>query len=159
MTTNQTIDTEAFIRDRAAMGFSREMVRESLGIKDNKFRQILTVLPDVVWPAPGKSLGRKLYYETLKGHCPEWKRAALERGRATREAKWAVYNLCGVSASLTNHYRAWAEYVSVSRSQVDRRVKAGWPLYDAFFAPCTPLAERLKIALGNSPWSKKDEMP
>lgn len=147
---NQTINTEAFIRDRAAMGYSREMVRETLGIPDHKFRQILTVLPDVEWPAPGKSLGRKLYYETLKGQCPDYKLQALKRGRATREAKWATYRMCGVTATLTVHYQAWAEHVSVSRSQVDRRVQAGWSLYDAFFAPCTPRSDRLKIALGGS---------
>lgn len=156
---NQTFDTEAFIRDRAAMGFSREMVRESLGIKDNKFRQILTVLPDVEWPAPGQSLGRKLYYESLKGQRPEYKLEALRRGRAAREARQATHDICGVKASLTVHYRAWIDCVSVSRSQVDRRLKNGWSLYDAFFAPAVPLAERMKIAMGNSPWAKKDFAP
>lgn len=156
---NQTVDTEAFIRDRAAMGFSREMVRESLGIKDHKFRQILSVLPDVEWPAAGKSVGRKLYYDSIKGQCPEWKLKALQRGRVTREAKWPVFTICGITATLTVHCHSWADYIGVSRSQVDRRLRDGWALYDAFFTPSTPRSERLKIALGTAKAQKKDDAP
>ncbi|HEJ2490573.1 TPA: hypothetical protein SL179_003947 [Pseudomonas aeruginosa] len=45
------MNTEQFIRDSAARGLSRRATRLALGIGPWVFREMLTLMPDIEWPA------------------------------------------------------------------------------------------------------------
>lgn len=142
------LNTEQFIRTRASMGWSREMVREALGISDMKFRAIVAAVPDAKWPKNGQSVDRKRYYESLKGQpCPPGRAEALRRGREVQRERMSVHELCGVRGTVTELCKLWGEYVTVDRSTVQRRLNAGVNKYDAFFGPATP-----KTRCRHSPW-------
>lgn len=151
------MNTEAYIRDRAALGQSREMVRQALGVSGTKFRTILEAMPDVKWPSFSEGLGRRLYRESVTGSCPDYKREALGRAREARRARFAMYDLCGISATISEHCQAWADCIGVTPQTVDKRLKQGKGLYDAFFAPPTPRSERVKAAIQKSPWRNRKE--
>lgn len=144
------IGTEQFIISRAAMGWSREMVREALGISAMKFRAIVAAVPDAQWPVNGQSVDRQRYYASLKGQpCPPGRFDALRRARANRRERLSIYDLCGVSAPVAELYQLWAEHITVSRSTVQRRLTAGVDKYDAFFGAPTPVGRRRA-----SPWGR-----
>lgn len=60
------MSTEAFIREKAAQGWSRAMVAEHLGINLKKMRVIEGALPDVSWPARNMSVRRQAYYDSIR---------------------------------------------------------------------------------------------
>lgn len=93
------MDTETQIRDFAARGYSREMTRQTLGIKDHKFRQMVAALPDIEWAAFGTTIGRRLYAESIRGECPDYKRKALAKAQAERAAGY-THTVLGVTGSL-----------------------------------------------------------
>ena len=136
------LNTEQFIRSRAAMGWSRQMVREALGMGSSKFQVVAAAVPDVQWPAPGQSVDRKRLYESMKGVCSSAQARALQRGREALRIKLSVYELCGVRGTVSDLYELWAEHISVTRSTVQRRLNAGMHKYDAFFGSAPPLLYR-----------------
>lgn len=93
------MNTEAEIRDLAARGYSREMTRQTLGIKCHKFRQMLAALPDIRWAAFGATVGRKLYADSIRGECPDYKRKSLAKAQAERAVGY-THTVRGVTGSL-----------------------------------------------------------
>ncbi|MGA4815510.1 hypothetical protein ACPA9J_11100 [Pseudomonas aeruginosa] len=82
------MNTEQFIRDSAARGLSRRATRLALGIGPWVFREMLTLMPDIEWPAKGQSLDHKransqkpglLHAGTRSAH---WTRPARLAGQA-----------------------------------------------------------------------------
>lgn len=134
------MDVEAFIRDRAALGWSRVMVGEVLkdcGFSDHKFRQFLEVLPDVEWQT-NQSPRRKAFYDSQRGHCSEARWGALNKSRETKRLNGKKYQIGSTSAIMADQILFWADEISVSHSQIRRRLADGDSVYDAFFAPQKP---------------------
>lgn len=58
--------TEEIIRERAAQGWSRAQVAESLGIDRKKMRAMTSVMGTIPWPARNMSLRRQAYYDSIR---------------------------------------------------------------------------------------------
>lgn len=63
------MNTEQFIRESAARGLSRRATRLALGIGPWVFREMLTLMPDIEWPARGCSADHQRANEQKRGHC------------------------------------------------------------------------------------------
>lgn len=132
------MDIEGFIRDRAKLGWSREMTRKALEISSFKFRAIVAALPDVQWPALNKSVARQEFYESQRGYCSPKRREALEKSWASKRANSKHFQIGSTCDTMSYQIAVWGEYVTVARSQIDRRLARGWSVYDAFFKPAQP---------------------
>lgn len=132
------MDTEAFIRDRAKLGWSREMTRKALGISSFKFRAIVDALPDVQWPALNKSVARQEFYDSQRGYCSPRRREALEKSWASKRANGRHFQIGSTYEIMSVQLRDWAELITVTQSQISRRLAKGWSVYDAFFKPALP---------------------
>lgn len=132
------MDLEEFIRDRAKLGWSREMTRKALGISSFKFRAIVAALPDVEWPALNKSVARQEFYDSQRGYCSPKRREALEKSWASKRANGRHFQIGSTYEITSVQLRDWAEYITVTQSQISRRLARGWSVYDAFFLPAQP---------------------
>ncbi len=63
------MNTEQFIRNAAARGLSRRATRLALGIGPWVFREMLTLMPDIEWPARGCSADHQRANEQKRGRC------------------------------------------------------------------------------------------
>lgn len=136
---SQSFDVEAFIRESAERGMSKNQVRETLGLCRETFYAMLEAMPPLNWPPRGKSLGRKLSDEARRGYCPPALHAALRRNHAAKTEKgtYTVNGQRGTIEELVRHY-------SVSASTVRRRMKAGMTLEQALATPPTARPARYK---------------
>ncbi|KAA5572962.1 hypothetical protein F3G48_30095 [Pseudomonas aeruginosa] len=78
------MNTEQFIRDSAARGLSRRATMHALGIGPWKFRELLTLMPEITWPARGCSADHQRANEQKRGRCTPAQAAALERAGVVR---------------------------------------------------------------------------
>jgi hypothetical protein len=141
-----SIDLPAFIRDRASLGWSRQMVRETLGMSQYSFGKLLAQLSDITWPGTNRSLGHRLYYQSIAGVTSVTKARTAEMGRKARYDNLSVHELCGIKAPVSALCRLWAEWVEVSPSTVQRRLNGGASVYDAFFCRATAREHRRKAS-------------
>jgi len=124
--------TEQFIRDAAARGWSRAQTGAALQISMGKMRLILELLPDVVWPAPNKSMLTRQAREAARGHCSPAQRSHLAdmRRRQTR----TTYEVGGRTGTLTE----LAAFAPVPICTIRRRLSKGMPRELAFTLPPIP---------------------
>lgn len=126
---------EEFIVSRAQMGWSRTMVRETLGISEHKFKTICSAMPHVKWPPVGyMTPARQEFNRSRVGVAASVsKAAALAKGRDTLYCKRSTK--CGsLLMPIPGLCEVFKEYVEVSPSQVRRRLKS-MSIYDALFTP------------------------
>ncbi|HCI2604936.1 hypothetical protein [Pseudomonas aeruginosa] len=126
------MNTEQFIRDSAARGLSRRATRLSLGIGPWVFREMLTLMPDIEWPARGCSADHQRANEQKRGRCTPAQAAALERAheRWSESRRFTVDGVTGTIAELVEHFQS-----PVHAATVRRRVAAGMSLRDALTTP------------------------
>lgn len=128
--------TEEFIRSRAAMNWSRRMVADALGIEYRKFiRMVAEHMPDVQWSKPQTTEDIRRAHIQRRGVCtPDMHRAA-DIGRQARYDRAVKHRIGGFVGTTKEAFDYWQEHISVSHSQVRRRLKAGVNTLDAFFKP------------------------
>ncbi|WP_319107877.1 hypothetical protein [Pseudomonas aeruginosa] len=108
------MNTEQFIRDSAARGLSRRATRLALGIGPWVFREMLTLMPDIEWPALAR---------------------ALDQARQARKEKH-THTVRGRTGTLEELVDLLPS--PVSASTVRRRLAAGMSLEDALLTPHLP---------------------
>ena len=138
---------EEFIVSRAEMGWSRTMVRETLGISAHKFKAICDTMPHVKWPPAGHMTPAKLEFNRSRTgvKASEGKAAALAKGRDTLYRKRSTK--CGsLLMPVPDLCKTFQEYVEVTPSQVRRRLKT-MNIYDALFTP--PMASAVVYKHGH----------
>lgn len=132
MIKQEAMSTEAFIRDCAVRGMSKNECRETLGVNPEKFADMLALIGDLPWPVGHKSLARRLSNEERRGHCSPAQAAALASSRARRKAKRSrtLRGVTGTIEELAKHFGC-----PVTPSTIRRRLANGDPPETAFFAP------------------------
>lgn len=130
------MNIEQQIRLLAARGESKSEVRRILELTHYQMNLYCEAMPDIKWPAQGKSNGNRRYYDSLK-ECPNLPaiRDNIKKAQEVWREKMAVHEMCGVKGSITQIYNLWSEYITVGRQTVTRRLAAGWGMYDALFKP------------------------
>ncbi|WP_205687262.1 hypothetical protein, partial [Bacillus paralicheniformis] len=110
------------IRNAAARGLSRRATRLALGIGPWKFRELLTLMPEITWPARGCSADHQRANEQKRGRCTPAQAAALERAheRWSESRRFTVDGVTGTIAELVEHFQSPAHATTVRR-----RVAAG----------------------------------
>lgn len=132
------MNTEQFIKDSAAKGWSQTMTRKALDLSSYKFRQILSVMPPMDW------IGRGLSPDSLRATSTRVTTPAmleaLDRSHARRKREathtWGKYS--GTVEEL-------AEHAVVSARTIRRRLKQGKTIAEACSTPPSinqPRAER-----------------
>lgn len=131
------MNTEQFIAEAAERNWSKQMTREALGVPVEKFEVMLTLIPNLKWPGPGKSLGHQLAYEARRGVDTQHLSEARARGRVKRreQASYSVNGLTGTIEELVKHF-------TVSPSTVRRRMNSGMTIEQALTLPPTPVSQR-----------------
>ena len=129
------IYTEAFIRSRARMDWSRSMVAEALGLPFRKLSVLLDQMPDVRWPQPHQSVAVKLSRESRRGVATEGLLRAASKAREGRYAKFKKYTIGEHTGTNREIYDIWGDLCSVSYSQIRRRLDRGMNVLDAYFKP------------------------
>ncbi|MFK8398128.1 hypothetical protein M2D07_006405 [Pseudomonas sp. BGr12] len=129
------MNTEQFIRESAARGLSRRATRLALGFGPWVFREMLSVMPDIEWPARGRSLDNKLANSQKRGQCSAALADALAGAREARRSKHVhtVGEHTGLIEELVDLLPS-----PVSASTVRRRVAAGMDLEAALTTPPLP---------------------
>ena len=133
------LSTEEFIRDAAGRNWSRQQTFQALGISEWKFRAICAALPDVVWPAVGRSEGHLRDYATRKGIDPE--HLQRSRDKAIQSARenhtYEVFGQRGTISQL-------AHLAPVPACTIRRRINEGMSPADAFTQPPMSHADRAR---------------
>lgn len=129
------MNTAAFIADRAAIGWSRNMVAQALGIRFGKLKTILEVMPEVKWEDPRKSAAVLDSYRMRRGVCIDGAAERLAVARAARKKALPHFNVGSCHGTVPELCAYWVEFLSVTECQVRRRVKQGWAIHDALFKP------------------------
>lgn len=126
------MNTEQFIRNAAARGLSRRATMHALGMGPWKFRELLTLMPEITWPARGCSADHQRANEQKRGRCTPAQAAALERAheRWSESRRFTVDGVTGTIAELVEHFQS-----PVHATTVRRRVAAGMSLRDALTSP------------------------
>ncbi|WP_038831270.1 hypothetical protein, partial [Pseudomonas aeruginosa] len=116
----------------AARGLSRRATRLALGIGPWVFREMLSLMPDIEWPAKGQSLDHKRANSQKRGCCTPALAHALNQARQARKEKHThtVRGRTGTLEELVNLLPS-----PVSASTVRRRLAAGMSLRDALTIP------------------------
>lgn len=123
------------IRACAARNMSKAMTMSVLGITRYKMDLLADAMPDIKWPARGRSLGEIERNASRRGYTTPAILAACERGREAMRQKRAKYTLCGITTDLASLYALWEDQICVGRHMVQTRINKGWGLYDAMFLP------------------------
>ncbi len=134
-TGGEPVNTEQFIRDSAARGLSRRATRLALGIGPWVFREMLTLMPDIEWPAKGQSLDHKRANSQKQGYCTPALARALDQARQARKEKH-THTVRGRTGTLEELVDLLPS--PVSASTVRRRLAAGMSLEDALLTPHLP---------------------
>lgn len=141
---------EEFIRDRAALNWSRNMVCQALDISPWKFREICTAMPDVKWPAPGKSLDARRAAQT-RDNAPT--AIGLMSAWPARSEKSAQYSVGGFTGSLPQVAAHWADFISIGLFTVRRRLKENMSIENALFMPARPTCA---VSTKGNYWSRSN---
>lgn len=133
-------DIETLIRQCAANGQSKTEARRTLKISHYRFNLLADAMPDIEW-ASGSSLARRRYNENLRGKPVSDKvKEALARGRATMTDNQRDHVLCGVRGTALELFRLWSEYVTISYSTFNTRLRQGEDVIPALFGDRRPSA-------------------
>lgn len=119
----------------AARGLSRRATRLALGIGPWVFREMLTLMPDIEWPAKGQSLDHKRANSQKQGYCTPALARALDQARQARKEKH-THTVRGRTGTLEELVDLLPS--PVSASTVRRRLAAGMSLEDALLTPHLP---------------------
>lgn len=134
MTNVDRLSVEDFVRLRARDGWSKAMVADALELSYNKFvHALLPTLPEIKW-GPSHQSPRRL--QALASRDTSYLPAVAAIGRAVRYSMFTKYNIGGFVGTLKECYTHWAEYITVSYSQVQRRLRSTENVYEAFFGNC-----------------------
>lgn len=129
------VNTEQFIREPAARGLSRRATRLALGIGPWVFREMLSLMPDIEWPAKGQSLDHKRANSQKRGYCPPALARALDQARQARKDKH-THTVRGRTGTIEELVETLPS--PVSASTVRRRLAGGMSLEDALLSPHLP---------------------
>lgn len=127
------MNTEQFIRDCAARGWSRHMTADAMGLTYAKFKPMADAMPDVKWPRNGTSLANKAANHARKGEACTIPAEACARGRKALIDRVSV-EAFGVKDSILGHCRRHG----ISQATVWCRRQKGWTLEQALSTPPTP---------------------
>ncbi|MBF4209224.1 hypothetical protein EI533_15960 [Pseudomonas donghuensis] len=127
------IDTEAFIKDAAKRGWSRNEVCCVLKISWNSLQAILEIIPPLEWVPSSKSLSRRLSNEQRQGYFPPAARAAQLAAIENRRQD-SIHEVRGTRGTIKKLAKVWG----VSASTVRRRMSDGMSLEVALTIPPTP---------------------
>lgn len=132
-------ETEKFIRDCAARGWSRNATREALDISRNRWARILEAIPGLEWVGAGRTMLAVQAHEARRGVFTDKQARALAKAHAVRSAKCMLEGdgLKGTPDQLAKHS-------PVSAHTIRRRVAQGMSLRDAVRLPPKPYSERRK---------------
>lgn len=135
------MNTEQFIRESAARGLSRRATRLALGLGPWVFREMISVMPDIEWPARGRSVDNARANQQKRGHCSEAVAKSIAAARQARRERHihTVGGHTGLIEELVNLIPS-----PVSASTVRRRISAGMDLEAALTTPPTPPRRALK---------------
>lgn len=122
---------ETFVKSRAKEGWSRQMIAETLEIGMGKFRNMIAAMGPIDWPAHGRSIVHRAYFDSIRGVPNAKKAAALAKGRANREYRCTRYTIGGFTGTAKQCWEHWSPHCGVSLCQFRRRLKSG---QDPFFA-------------------------
>lgn len=141
------MNTEQFIRESAASGFSRRATRLALGLGPWVFREMISLMPDIEWPAPGKSIDHLRANEQKRGQCYPALTAALASARELRREKHlhTVGEHTGLIEELVDLLPS-----PVSASTVRRRIAAGMSVEAALTTPCLPSGRACRPSGGSA---------
>lgn len=129
----QQISTEEFIRSRAAMNWSKTMVRQALQVSDYSFREMCRLMPDVKWPSRNEGVCWREAKANSRGHStPELRRAAAA-ARMARYANARQLTAGSFTGSVTQHIHYWGPLITVKPVTIRRRLKKGMSDLDALF--------------------------
>lgn len=133
------MNTEQFIRESAARGLSRRATRLALGLGPWVFREILSVMPDIEWPARGRSVDHMRANAQKRGQCSDALAKALADAREARRNKHvhAVGEHTGLIDELVDLLPC-----TVSASTVRRRIATGMSVEEALTTPSLPSGRR-----------------
>ncbi|MDH1009958.1 hypothetical protein N5J43_08220 [Pseudomonas nicosulfuronedens] len=137
------MNTEQFIRDSAARGFSRRATRLALGLGPWVFREMLSLMPDIEWPARGRSVDHMRANSAKRGQCSQALAEALAAARKAHRDR--------LTHTVGEHTGTIEDLVKllpspVSASTVRRRVAEGMNLEQALTTP--PLPSRVSRPSG-----------
>ncbi|HBN8651922.1 TPA: hypothetical protein L3734_005842 [Pseudomonas aeruginosa] len=150
------MDIEAYIRDMAARGFSRKAVAAALNIERAKFKEIISYLPDIQWPEPGRSVDQVRAYEDQRGRkypMTEGRLRAVAAMRDAARAKVTRYTALGVTATLPELVSQFSE---VSIAAVRKRLAKGVPLELALTSARSDHSGRKNTVADSHPWKQAD---
>jgi hypothetical protein len=131
------LSTEEFIRDAAARNWSRQQTCQALEISASKFRAICDALPDVIWPAVGRSEGHLRDYATRKGIDPEHLQRSRDKAIQSARDKHS-YEVFGRRGTINQ----LAHLSPVPAGTIRRRISRGMPPVEAFTNPPMSCADR-----------------
>jgi hypothetical protein len=129
------MNTEQFIRESAARGLSRRATRLALGLGPWVFREMLSVMPDIEWPARGLSIDHQRANQQKRGQCSQALADALAAARETRRERHI--HTVGEHTGLIEELVALLPS-PVSASTVRRRIAAGMDIEAALRTPHQP---------------------
>lgn len=129
------MNTEQFIRESAARGLSRRATRLALGLGPWVFREMLSLMPDIEWPAPGQSVDHMRANNAKRGQCSPVLAAALAKSRELRREKHL--HTVGEHTGLIEELVVLLPS-PVSASTVRRRIAAGMSVEEALTTPSRP---------------------
>lgn len=129
------MNTEEFIRSRAKMNWSRQMVAEALGVSAPKLKTILEVMPDVAWCHPRQSCDIVRANRERRGVTTPQLVRACAMGRKARYDKAPKHNVGGFIGTTSEVFDYWRDHICVTYSTVRRRIYKGVNTLDAFFMP------------------------
>jgi hypothetical protein len=133
------VNVEKFIRDAAKRQWSRQQTREALEMGAAKFNAILECLPDVIWPAAGRSIAHQRAHQQRRGIDTP----ALKRAREIHQAKRREQLM-----EQTNGLHALVKNSPVHRNTVRNRVARGMSLEQALTMPAmAPSARRRGLTI------------
>lgn len=96
---------------------------------------MLTLMPDIEWPAKGQSLDHKRANSQKRGHCTPAIARALDQARQARKDKH-THTVRGRTGTIEELVETLPS--PVSASTVRRRLAGGMPLEEALLTPATP---------------------
>lgn len=139
------MNTEAFIRQAAADGWSKTMTRQTLGMSTWKFWAILEAMPHLEWAGKGNTLGNKLGNASRRvtpAIC-----AAAERARRAHREKALI-----TWGDRQGTIEELAAFSPASARTIRRRIAEGMALDLAFTTPpnTTPPKTRARLRLNIS---------
>ncbi|EIU1654122.1 hypothetical protein [Pseudomonas aeruginosa] len=150
-----TTNIEEYIRDMASRGFSRRAVSQALGMRSQKFKELLELLPEMDWVPPRQSWDCLRANQEKKGRkCPmtEGRLRAVTAARRVAMAKHTRYTAFGVTATLPELVRQFGQ---VTVASVRIRLAKGMPLEQALTSARSDPLGRKTAPADHHPWRQE----